>query len=67
MPVNEKDIYASAKVFIEQHGEEAIPKAMDMMKLFETSGDIEGRECWNQIAAAIKWLSEEGSKNEIIN
>ena len=67
MTVTEKDIYASAKIFLERHGEEALPKAIEMMDSFLEKGDVEGRECWNQIAAAIKWMTEGGTKDETVN
>lgn len=67
MTVTEKDIYASAKIFLEQHGDEALSKATEMIGSFEAKGDVEGRECWNQIAGVIKWMSEDGNNNETIN
>lgn len=59
MPVTDKDIYASAQIFIKRHGEQALKEALSKMDHFQNKGDHEGRECWNKIAAAIKWMQDE--------
>ncbi len=45
MTVTDKDIYASAKIFIKRHGDDALMEAMNKMAEFEAKGDVEGREC----------------------
>ena len=59
MPVTDKDIYASAQIFIKQHGNNALSEALAKMDQFQEKGDLEGRECWNKIAAAIKWMQDD--------
>ncbi|MBL4803491.1 MAG: hypothetical protein JKY71_01380 [Alphaproteobacteria bacterium] len=56
MAVTDKDILASAKIFINQHGDRALIEAMKRIEEFEAKGDLQGRECWNQIAWAIEWM-----------
>lgn len=67
MAVTEKDIYASAIIFIKQHGDQAIPRALEMIRAFEAKGDIEGRECWNQIAGTIKAMTDTRNDDETVN
>ena len=57
MPVtSDLDIYRSAKLLIDQHGEDAaIHAAMQADKLAE-AGDMEGRRVWLRVIKAIEEL-----------
>ena len=54
--VIDREIYASAKIFIDQHGDDALIEAMKKIAIFEAKGDYKGRACWNEIANAIEWI-----------
>ncbi len=56
MTVTDRDIYASARMFVDKHGDEALEEAMGRITVFEKRGDVNGRECWNKIAKAIEWM-----------
>ena len=56
---SEIDIYRSAKLLIDQHGEDApIFAAMRVDKLF-AAGDLDGSRVWQRVLRAIKVLAEE--------
>lgn len=54
--VSDRDIWASANLYIKQHGEEAASRAEFMALGFEAMGDEAGRETWYRIIDAIRWL-----------
>jgi len=56
MTVTDRDIYASAKMFVDKYGDEALEEAMGKIAVFEKRGDINGRECWNKIAKVVEWM-----------
>ena len=53
MPVSEKDIYRSAKAFVEKHGDDALSEAIMKIVEHEAKDDFEGKDYWNQIAYAV--------------
>ena len=58
----EIDIYRSAKLLIDQHGEDApIFAAMRVDKLF-AAGDLDGSRVWRRVLRAIKVLTEDQTK-----
>jgi hypothetical protein len=64
MTVTDRDIYASARMFIDKHGDEALEKAIEKIAAFERRGDIDGRECWNKIAKGIEWMQNPNKQTE---
>lgn len=56
---SEIDIYRSAKLLVDQHGEDApIFAAMRVDELF-AAGDLDGSRVWRRVLRAIKVLTEE--------
>lgn len=65
--ITDKDIIASAKIYMERYGQEALPKALEKIQNFEIQGDERGREVWNKIAWAINWMQNPStSANEVV-
>lgn len=61
------DIYRSAKVFIDQHGDNALLEAQKMEESFIAANDMVGVVVWNKIAAAIEWMqANEGEEWETV-
>ena len=56
MPVSDIDLYRSAKLFVDRHGDEAsIHAAMKADAMLET-GNLDGAAVWLQVIGAIKEL-----------
>jgi hypothetical protein len=61
--VDDPDIFRTAKLMIDQHGEEAALQAAQRAdELFE-DGDLEGSVVWRRIASAIEEL-QRGRRND---
>ena len=59
------DIYRSAKLLIDQHGEDApIFAAMRVDKLF-AAGDLDGSRVWKRVLRAIKVLAEDRTEETL--
>ena len=56
--MDEKDIYRTAKLLIEKHGEGALDRAAKRAVELGDAGDIEGVETWGAILRAVKELQE---------
>ena len=57
MPLtDDKDIYRSAKLLIDRHGEDAVIEAAMMADKMLEAGDMEGQATWNRILRAIEEL-----------
>lgn len=56
MAISDLDIYRAAKLLITQHGENAELEAGRMFDVMTDKSDIEGRQVWRRICAAIKDL-----------
>ena len=56
---SEIDVYRSAKLFIEQHGDEAAIQAAYRADAMLDRGDLDGAAVWRQIVAAINELQRE--------
>ncbi len=56
MPVSSRDIYASAKLVIKKHGENALLEAMTKEEYFAQQGNLEAANTWHKIADAIAWM-----------
>ena len=52
----------SATLFLDLHGEEAIPRARDMVRTMRERGDNDGADAWLRIIVAIeaKWQRMNG-------
>ncbi len=62
--VDDLDIYRTARLYIEQHGDEApIIAAMKADGLMER-GDMDGRAAWLRVVRAIKDLLRSGPESE---
>lgn len=54
----DKDIYRSAQVLIDQHGDEALLQAMFKEHEFLEGGDNEAAAIWKRVCAAIIFLTD---------
>ena len=61
---SELDIYRSASVLIEHHGEEAKLEAAKRADAMLAKGDLEGRSVWLRIAQAIGTLQHAARLND---
>jgi hypothetical protein len=52
------EIFRSANLFVELHGEEAITKARDMVRTMRERGDNDGADRWLQIIVAIEAMQQ---------
>ena len=55
---SEIDVYRSAKLFIEQHGDEAAIQAAYQADAMLDRGDLDGAAVWRRIVAAINELMD---------
>ena len=53
---SERDIYITAKLLIDEHGEDAVLEASSKIDAMLDAGDMDGRAVWRRILAAIKEL-----------
>lgn len=56
MGLNQIDIYRSAKLLIDQHGEHADLEAMTKADAMIEAGDIDGQRVWMRILDAVREL-----------
>jgi hypothetical protein len=56
MPVSDLDIDRSAHLWIQQHGDQALAKAREMVEGMRRKGDEEGADTWLRIIAVISAL-----------
>ncbi len=55
-PTSDKDIYRSANLLIQEHGEDARIHAAQMADEMLDKGDIDGQKTWLRVLKAIKSL-----------
>lgn len=55
---SDRDIWASARLMADKHGEDAATKAAMKADELLAKGDIEGRWTWLRIIRAIEWLQD---------
>lgn len=55
---SDRDIWASAKLYVDQHGKDAAVQAAMMADKFAAKGDREGEATWRRIITAIEWLRD---------
>ena len=53
---NDKDIYRSAKLLIDRHGDDAVIEAAMKADQMLEAGDLDGLATWNRILRAIEEL-----------
>jgi len=53
---DDKDIYRSAKLLIDRHGDDAVIEAAMMADKMLEQGDLDGLATWNRILRAIEEL-----------
>jgi hypothetical protein len=58
MPVSDVDITHTAHLWIQQHGDNALAKAREMVEAMRKKGDEDGADTWLRIIAAITTLGE---------
>jgi hypothetical protein len=56
MPIDEKDIWRTANLYIERFGEEAAIQAAMKVDEMLAKGDMEGRSVWRRVLEAIEKL-----------
>jgi hypothetical protein len=54
MSVSDLDISRSANLWLEQHGEAAVPKAREMAAALRDQGDVDGADLWLRVIVAIE-------------
>ena len=68
MPVNERDIWRSAKLLVDQHGRDAPVHAAQRADALLASGNMEGQAVWLRILKAVEALMRTKSRDgEAIN
>ena len=58
MPIDEIDIWRSAKLIIDQHGDGAVEEAIRRSNRLAGIGATEGAAVWKRIAAAIEEMQK---------
>lgn len=55
---SDRDIWASAKLYVDRHGADAAAQAATMADRLAAKGDEEGERTWLRIITAIEWLQD---------
>ncbi len=55
---SDRDIWASAKLYVDQHGADASVRAAKDADEFAAKGDLEGEKTWRRIITAIEWFRD---------
>ena len=58
MPIDDIDIYRSAKMLIDRHGGDAVTEASKRADRLSDAGDLDGAAVWRRIVAAIGELQK---------
>jgi len=56
MTVSDLDIFRSANLHLEQHGDQAVAKAREMVRTMKRRGDHDGADAWLRIIVAIETM-----------
>ncbi len=56
MSIAEIDIYRTAQIFINKHGDSALLEAMKKEEELFEKGDLKGAAVWHKITDAVEWL-----------
>ena len=54
----DRDVWASAKLLRDQHGNDAVIQAAMKADELGTAGDLAGQRTWLRIIRAIEWLAD---------
>jgi hypothetical protein len=55
--ITQLDIQRTAKIMIDQHGEDALFEAMDREHQFLYKNDTQGAHLWHRITNTIEWMT----------
>lgn len=55
----ERDIWASARMMVTRHGEDAATEAAMKADKFGLVGDLAGQRTWLRVLRAIEWLQDQ--------
>ena len=56
MTVSDLDIFRSASMYLELHGDQAVAKAREMVRTMKERGDNDGADAWLRIIVAIETM-----------
>ena len=56
MSATEEEIHRSAKLWLDQHGGDAVEKARDIVAAMQAAGDVGGADEWLRIIVAMEEL-----------
>jgi hypothetical protein len=66
--ISDLDIYRSARIWLDQHGEAAIAEARSMVAAMRQQNDDDGADTWLRIIVAIEELRRNQAKpGELVN
>ncbi len=54
MAVSDLDIFRSANLHLDQHGDQAVAKAREMVRTMKRRGDHDGADTWLRIIVALE-------------
>ena len=54
MPVSDLDIFRSANLYLDQHGDQAVAKAREMVETMKRCADHDGADTWLRIIVALE-------------
>ena len=54
MTISDLDIFRSANLHLDQHGEQAVTKAREMVRIMKGRGDHDGADTWLRIIVALE-------------
>jgi hypothetical protein len=60
MNISGADIWRTAKILIEQHGDDAADHAASRSFNLQYEGDLHAAAAWHRIERAVKWLQDPG-------
>ena len=64
---SERETYGAAKVYIREHGEDAVIHAAMRADALLDAGDLDGQRVWLRVIEAIKVLSEVATPRETVH
>lgn len=62
---SDRDIWVSAKLYIDRHGEDAPIEAAMRADVLAEEGDYAGQRAWLRIIAAIEWLRRQPGQRPV--
>ena len=61
--ISDRDVWASAKLLRDQHGDDAAIEAAMKADELGAAGDLPGQRTWLRIIRAIEWLQDHGGRD----